>query len=257
MPQLIQAGKVYKSVPPLYSIPKKGGSKDEREFFTRNYDFVRFIQKLFVQNNKICHANTTEYSSKDMTAFFMKNQEYVYWLESVALTYAVEPKLLEFALYGHIDKTKFKDLQKQVKQMYRFMDLTKENDTLIYNGIISDSNTLFVNQKLIEDCKMVIDILEDNVERYIYMNGTKSTIYDVMKAFENLQPNHLQRYKGLGEMDAEEIAVSTLRPDGDRLLIQYTLEDAKEEIAAIRQYESGFSQLFKHVGKVTRQDLLD
>ena len=44
MPQLIQAGKVYKAVPPLYSIPKKGGE----EYFTRNIDFVKYIQKLLV-----------------------------------------------------------------------------------------------------------------------------------------------------------------------------------------------------------------
>ena len=95
-----------------------------------------------------------------------------------------------------------------------------------------------------------------------------------MKAFENLQPSHLQRYKGLGEMDAEQLAESTLLPGGqtitmvndnkkkievtgNRTLIRYTLEDAKEEIGIIRDYESDFSKLFKFVGEINRQDLLD
>jgi hypothetical protein len=44
---------------------------------------------------------------------------------------------------------------------------------------------------------------------------------------------------------------------GNRTLIRYTLEDVKEEIGIIRNYESDFSQLFKFVGNVSRQDLLD
>ena len=95
-----------------------------------------------------------------------------------------------------------------------------------------------------------------------------------MKLFEKLQPSHLQRYKGLGEMDANQLAESTLLPGGqtiqmlgdgnkkievtgNRTLIRYTLEDVKEEISIIRNYESDFSQLFKYVGNVSRQDLLD
>ena len=58
-------------------------------------------------------------------------------------------------------------------------------------------------------------------------------------------------------MLASELAISTLHPDFNRTLIRYTLEDVKEEIGIIRSYESDFSQLFKYVGIVTRQDLLD
>jgi hypothetical protein len=44
---------------------------------------------------------------------------------------------------------------------------------------------------------------------------------------------------------------------GNRTLIRYTIEDVKEEISIIRNYESDFSQLFKFVGNISRQDLLD
>jgi hypothetical protein len=58
-------------------------------------------------------------------------------------------------------------------------------------------------------------------------------------------------------MDPEEIAVSTLLPNSDRMLIRYTVEDIKNEIAAIDKYNDNFNQLFKFVGTVNRQDLLD
>ena len=78
-----------------------------------------------------------------------------------------------------------------------------------------------------------------------------------MKKFDQSTPTGIQRYKGLGEMADYQIAESTLRPDADRTLIRYTLEDAKAEIEAIREYESDRSKLLEFVGTVKRSDLLD
>ena len=77
-----------------------------------------------------------------------------------------------------------------------------------------------------------------------------------MKTFDKIVPNGLIRYKGLGEMNDYQLAESTLLPD-NRMLIRYTLENAKEEIAVIRDYESDLSKLFPLIDTVKRQDLLD
>lgn len=271
MPQLIQAGKVYKAVPPLYSMPI---GKTEH-YFTENIDFVRYIQKQFSQKNSFAHVNNKKaLTSKEETVFFMKNQDYVYWLESVAKTFAVEPKLLEFALFEYYNKTNFSSIKKQLVKQYRFMDVEKKGNSLVYSGIIREANTLPFNDLLLKECKPILDIIDKNSELFYLVNGRAYSIYDVMKAFEGLQPSHLQRYKGLGEMDADQLAESTLLPDGqtitmindrqqkiqvtgNRTLIRYTLEDAKEEIGIIRDYESDFSKLFKYVGNINRQDLQD
>ena len=89
------------------------------------------------------------------------------------------------------------------------------------------------------------------------MNGNKVTLYDVMKTFDKSTPNSIKRYKGLGEMDAAQLAVSTLRPEAPRVLIRYTLEDAKEEIATVREYESDRSKLLNHAGIIKRIDLME
>ena len=81
------------------------------------------------------------------------------------------------------------------------------------------------------------------------------TIYQIMKLYESLSPSNLQRYKGLGEMDPVELGESTML--GDRTLIRYTLEDAKEELEAIREYESNPKKILSLVGNVTRDDLID
>ena len=115
-----------------------------------------------------------------------------------------------------------------------------------------------MNDRFVRDCGTILDIIDKNKGGFYYkMNGETRSIYEIMKAFEATQPNHLQRYKGLGEMQPDQIAQSTLLPDGDRSLIQYTIEDVKETIDIVNKYESDFTKLFKFVGEVTRQDLLD
>ena len=253
MPQLIEAGRFYKALPPLYAIPRGKNS----QYFTAMYDFVRYIQKDFTKSNNICDMKGNPIASKDLTIMFMTNQDYVYYLESIAQTLAVDPNLLELALFDYYNKTALPSMKKNLKSKYRFMNIDKINNTLEYRGTISEFNTLFVNEKMIDISKPILDSIEKNKYLYYKLNGEETSIYGIMSRFEQAQPKNLQRYKGLGEMDADEIAVSTLLPGSDRTLFRYTLEDAKEEIKTIRQYESDTTKLFKFVGKVTRQDLLD
>ena len=270
MPQIIQAGKLYKAVPPLYSIPV--GKKEE--YFTANIDFVRYIQKLFVKNNDFKHMNKTPVTSKEATVFFMRNEDYIYHLERTANTFGVNPHLLEFALFEYYNKTSNSVIKKKLVKEYRFMTYEKKYNVYAYTGIIGEANDLPMSENLIKQCKPILDMIEKNNELYYLVNGKVASIYTIMKLFEKLQPSHLQRYKGLGEMDANQLAESTLLPGGqtiqmlgdgnkkievtgNRTLIRYTIEDVKEEIAIIRNYESDFSQLFKFVGNVSRQDLLD
>ena len=254
MPQLIQAGKFYKGVPPLYSIPK---GKKANEYFTRNIDFVRYIQKKFFTTNQIKHINGKDMTSKEATVFFMKNADYIYWVEKLATTYAVNPMLLEMALINHYNKKSFSYLKKEINKKYRFMDAHQEKGTTIIEGVIEEANVLFINDRTLKDCKPILDLIDKNEETLYIMNGTTVSIYEIMKGFEKTQPNHLQRYKGLGEMDDDQLAISTLLPTGDRTLIRYTIDDVKEEIGIIRQYETDLSRLFSKVGEVSRQDLLD
>ena len=64
----------------------------------------------------------------------------------------------------------------------------------------------------------------------------------------------LQRYKGLGEQNPQQLGVSALRPDGDRSLIRYTIESAKEEIETIRRIDSSMASLLRDV-KITKADI--
>ena len=74
-----------------------------------------------------------------------------------------------------------------------------------------------------------------------------------MKKFDTFVPRN-SRFKGLGEMDGKELSECTVHPDSNRILMQYTIEDVKKEIEAIKAIETDKSVLLKDI-KVTKFDI--
>ena len=254
-PQLIQAGMVYKAIPPLYSI--KEGKKNR--YFTEQIDIVRYIQKKFLDKYSISIGKNS-LSSKEVTKFLLVNTDYIYYLERVANTYAVDPNLLEIVLNNYVsnkNKINFEKLKKEVSSVYRFMNVEKNKGTIILKGTIDKVNSLIISDKFINDCRFILDIIHNNDNLFYNINGEKKSIYNIMRLYDTVSPSSVQRYKGLGEMDYDELAESTLYPGSDRTLVRYTLEDIKEEIEAVREYESNPKKILGLVNNVTRDDLID
>lgn len=253
-PQMISAGMIYKAIPPLYSV--KQGKKNR--YFIDQVDIVKFIQKSFMEKYKF-EPIKGEMNTRDITNFFVKNADYIYYLTDASDTYAVNPYLMEMALFNYVengDKFDYKKLKKNIEGRYRFITVSMINDNILISGTIEESNSLILNDRLINDCNTILGIMRHNDSFYYKIDGTPMSLYDIMKLYDKVSPTGLQRYKGLGEMPKEDLAESTLLPE-ERTLIQYTLEDAKEEIETIREYESDSKKILGLVGKVTRDDLLE
>lgn len=252
-PQFIKAGKVYKAIPPLYSI--KEGKRNR--YFIDNADMVKFVQKTFCKDNTITTIKNEKISDKELTKLFIRNADYTYFLSHTANNYAINPELLELILVSYIDngeKFNLKKLKKEVESKYRFMTVDDKNGYVI--GTIEGSNFIPLTDKFIMDCFNILRIMKTNDTLHYKVNGKSCTLYHIMNLYDNSMPKNVQRYKGLGEMPKNELGESTMDPK-NRILIQYTMESAKEDIEFIRSYESDPKKILKHIGKVTREDLMD
>ena len=76
-----------------------------------------------------------------------------------------------------------------------------------------------------------------------------------MDAYESISPTNVSRLKGLGEMDYDELGISTILPE-ERTLIRYTVENVKEEVATIRELESNKRRLLEMATEINRKDLI-
>lgn len=254
-PFLIEAGMLYKAIPPLYSI--KEGKK--HRYFTDNIDMIKYDQKVFLSKNSFKDMKKNDIAAKEITKFLLRNADYCYYLEKLANTYAVNPFLLEMVLMHYVankEKIVFDKLKKEVTSAYRFMNVEKSKNTIVVKGSIEMSNLIIISDQFLADCRILINLIKDNDAFYYNLNGKKSSLYEVLLSYKKSTSNSVQRYKGLGEMGDGQLGESTMDPNS-RTLIRYTLDNAKEAINLIREYESNSKKILSEVGQVTRDDLLD
>ena len=148
-----------------------------------------------------------------------------------------------------------KALRAELKKIYRFIDIVEANGVIRIEGLVNSRyQYVFVNSKFISACIPLISIIKNNIDLYYKVNGQNASLYRLMCTFDSMVPSGLTRYKGLGEQDPKELAVSALRPDGDRTLIRYTIESAKEEIESLRRIDSSMASLLREV-KITKNEI--
>lgn len=253
MPELIMAGKVYKAVPPLYSI---GTGKNIR-YITDKASYIKLFQNNFIKSHTVADYKGNPLSGKELTTLFYKNVDYAYEMHKLEKL-AINPILLEIVLTWYLNKEPFPKLVKAIKKEAKFIDKIEQNKDgiIIIEGLYqSKYQSIYVTDKLLVECKRVMDIMNQNTSFVYMLDGSLVTLYELMDKFDKSLPAQLQRYKGLGEMDANELFDSTLNPQ-NRILVQYNIANLKEELDAIKYYENNnLSELMTGV-KVTRADLL-
>lgn len=296
MPQVIAAGKLYKAIPPLYSV--ENGKK--KTYFASKLDFAKFIQQTFNKSHTVemPGKNGKKLTPAETVKLFYKNADYAYELNILSNIFAVNTKLLEFVLFQVADAIDFKTqkdiavagfaqasvatateeetkalvdrsiiqaigynlgglnynkFKKAIENNYRFLHVDKRNGTIVIEGEVEEKyQYIFLNDYFIHNCMEMIKLIRFNDQRYYKLDGKPATIYDIISTFDSTMPT-VKRYKGLGEMNSNEAAESTLSIE-NRTLIRYTLESAKEEINAIRYVDTNVSSLLNNV-RVTRQDV--
>lgn len=257
-PELIEAGKVYKAIPPLYGIEQ---SKNKTIYLVDNKAYLDHVHKIFVKDNNLCNHEGIKLDKAKVSDLLYTNIDYTFYVNKVAKAYSVNPRLLELMCIVNIengfkfDKKTLTKVDKKIKSMFRFVKTELINDRLFVSGLIDNkTNTLYMNDQLISACEEILVALHQNP--YIFtLNDEMVTLYQLMDMFDKLKPKNITRYKGLGEMNPDKLAESTLHPDMNRTLIRYTMSSAKTEIDTIIGFENNKKEIIKDV-KIDRHDLV-
>lgn len=253
-PQMIEAGRVYRAIPPLYYINK---GKNNKIYFNDKIDLIKYVQKEFAKHNTISSMDGKKLTQKDIEQLLYNNFDYIYLLEKIANRYRVDPHILEIFINNR-DKTP-KQICSLIKKKYRFMEMKNINGHITCDGIANGvSNTLIINDRMIDECKDIIEIINGNLYDSYLLNGQSASILDIMTEYKKSEPSGLVRLKGLGEQAPEDLAETVVYPGdkGNRVLMRYTIESAIDEINKIREFESNKNLLLKDL-VVSRADITD
>lgn len=245
---LITYGRFYSLVPPLYGIKLKNKYK----YFTQKIDFTKYVQQQFLAQYKIFDISGKPYSNAEITNLLVKNMEYAHTMRIISGTFAINPLILERCLADR--NLPLSKIKADITKRFRFAEVSMQNNALIVDGLADNKmQRAIFNDRLIGECQELISYI-DNSPKFFKMNDQIVTLYELMSTFDQFIPSNLTRYKGLGEMNGEQLKESTLHPDSNRTLIRYTVEDVKAEIEAIKALETDKSVLLKDI-KITKYDL--
>lgn len=148
-----------------------------------------------------------------------------------------------------------KTLRSELKKKYRFVDIIESNGVIRIEGLVNSKyQYVFINDKFISACIPLIRMIKNNLNLYYLVDGEPVSIYTLMCKFDAMIPSGLTRYKGLGEQNPEQLGVSALHPNGDRTLIRYTIESAKEEIESFRRIDSSMASLLREIS-ITKAEI--
>lgn len=257
-PGLVESGRVYKAVPPLYGIPI---GKKKMQYFAERIDYIRYMQKEYYKKNNVTDLKGKKIEPSVFSKILLENSDYIYDFTAIKDRYKIDSKLLEIVLTSYLKHEKFETLRKRITSEYRFMNnenITKNGSTIQIKGLINRRiETLFYNDRFIEECKLIIPPIEramsENHMEFL-LNGQRVGLYDLVSDAMN-SLGSVSRYKGLGEMNWDQLEESTMSPE-TRTLIRYTVDDIDETMKIIRQYDSNKSLILKKIGIVDRGDLI-
>lgn len=248
MPQIIENGYLYIAQPPLYKV-KKGNS----ELYIKNETaFAEYIIKNAINEASLIYNNNS-LSGDKLDKYIIKVNHFVNLLKSLsrflnigvleAISYA---KAFDLAIFE--DPTLLENKAKLI--VSRLNNLKKELDinwsfeieyatelkiVKIYKGVKTE---FIVNQKILTKPEALeIKKYQDEVLEP-FMNGKinfvkKEENFDINTTIELMDIINqigqkgisIQRFKGLGEMNAEQLWETTLNPE-NRTLLKVTIEDA-------------------------------
>lgn len=255
-PELIENGYVYVAQPPLYRVKKNKSEtylKDEMKL--SEYLFNNSVDKINIKSLK------KEMNKNDLNEFVLKIQKFKKLISIISSKY--ELKFLNFFLQSKVDlKTilerkesilnSFEVLKAEINKKVDFEDNdvsdlkveVKENAE--YNNYdfiiaytqfgvpqINTFNQKFIssldwielkkiNQELqsVTDLPLLVEFSANTEEQF----SSYVEFYDaVMK--EGKKGIYLQRYKGLGEMNPDQLWDTTLNPE-NRTLVKISIDDA-------------------------------
>lgn len=203
---LVEAGKVYSAVPPLYGIAKKNKAmrtiKDYTEnmqYFTTSVDFVKYVYKVFMKQNSVAHTDGKPFKQNELIDLLYKNYGYVDDLESLCKDYACNPHVMEYVYTMITHGVDFNKIKKAVKKKYPYLNTEMKNGILVVQGLAEEQiHTLIFNPNMLEDCAKRIGtyINKDTTLLNFKLNGSQVDLYQLMKALKKSEPPNLVHFKG-------------------------------------------------------------
>jgi DNA gyrase subunit B len=257
-PEVIATGRLYRMVPPLYEVKQDGKSV----FVPTNRMFLTLTQKNFVKGHTI-YLNHKPLSKDDILSLLIANERYVETLGRIANQYAISPLLCEFLTVhkdiGFSNSMADKWSEELVKR-FKFLKVGTGDEFISITGMIKSEFNLF---EYVPDFYHDIEQVKVAHPFYGYsiddLSKEDMSLYQTLKEFEKFQPKIVSRFKGLGEMDSDDLERTIMRRDV-RHSVRLTMTDVRDtynKLAVMHSRKPNYSKERKKFMANFKFDIMD
>jgi DNA gyrase subunit B len=252
MPELVDKGYLYIAQPPLFKI---GKGKSEAYLKDEN-ELNDFLLKKICEKKKVRIVNSAQMLSDHHLYLFLGDlSEYVSALVKLE-NRAYDPAIIEILIKAQVqdktflqDRERMEDLKTKFEasgyitenlfwndQDYVFELVVKSTEQTNYQQIVTINRALIYASDY-QKCLILnnkVSYLDtppfevhtgDQDERPVVMENKRQLLQYLLE--DGKKGLNIQRYKGLGEMNPEQLWLTTMHPDR-RNLLKVTVEDAVE-----------------------------
>lgn len=230
MPELIEQGYIYYACAPLYKINE--GKK--QIYIETKKDYNEYIYKRILKEFNL-YARTedgaTKVSNKDFINLLNKQKQYMTLVDEISLKLCCPSEVVEKMALSYSTKSfekyiaPLKVVQRGKVQVVEGLTECEEYVCVVLDDTVR-TDLDRVKRFFKEEIKTA-QILYTTKNENKVQKSTLVAFYDMV--FKKCTPDRKQRYKGLGEMNADQLWDTTLNPD-TRTLIQLTMDDAEEAL---------------------------
>jgi len=239
MPKLIEEGYIYIAEPPLYRV-KKGKKeiyiKDDREF-------EQFLMNEINEKGKLVDAKEVEYTRDELIKLLMRIKDYEDSYK--ALVKSKGEDIINFLLTHRIreehlrNATKVKELVEVLTKDLpdyrvdtRYNELEGAYDIILYDDKLGTKTVIDANFLSSLSYREVLEGIHIHLPVKVIFDNKKEEVNSLIEIYERFldfarSGMEVQRYKGLGEMNPEQLWETTMNPKTRRLR-RVMIEDAAE-----------------------------
>ncbi len=243
MPELIENGHLYVAQPPLYRI-----SERKKEFFIKDEDeFNDFILKRISEREKVIMDDGSEFSGSKLITFLKGLIRFYDSLNRLSKK-GYSTRFIQFMVFNDMkDISLFRDREfmsrmfdKMKKENFTVSNVRYLPDDGLYEFVVTDTEngneSLSVNWEFLSsyEFKSLMSIpqkIKDSIfhEFVLISEGQEKKIKDAYELLNLIMENgkkglDIQRYKGLGEMNPDQLWATTMDPERRRL-VKIKIED--------------------------------
>ena len=232
--EIVTEGHLYIAKAPLYKITEN----KKNIFFKTELDYTKSLvekisKKYNVYRRIITKTKEEKYkklTNSELVDFMFNGKKYKITLNNISKgTNAIDPKLTEFIVRNYTGN--LPKLAKLINSSFDEINCSTSviNGSKLYkiSGMYNYAYQLAVlDDEFIESLKPIDDFLTQNKYKKLYLEDkddpdNKESIFTI-DLYELLlkyaTPKNRQRFKGLGEMDYDELWETTMKPDSGNII---------------------------------------